>query len=133
MKGQWRFQGAVLALATGLMALASGSAQAQMSAPRLGTVVLLAGAPWPAFGAATLGRVVFAPAGPYLADDHEEEHRRYEDERRYRERDGGDRPRYYAPFFFGAPEGDRGNYGDRGPRGDRGNYGDRPPSYEERR
>ncbi|MHB1513784.1 MAG: hypothetical protein ACYCTF_10865 [Acidiferrobacter sp.] len=132
MKGQWRFQGAALALATGLMALVSVSAQADLSAPARYDV-LPGGARHSVFGAATLGRVIFAPAGPYLADDHEEERQRYGDERRYREREGGDRPRYYAPFFFGAPEGDRGNYGDRGPRGDRGNYGDRPPSYEERR
>ncbi len=146
MKRQWRFQGAALALATGLMALVSMNAQADWLAPRPGYAPLAvgampSGAQAPTVRGAIFGRAAFEPAAPYLADDHEEERRRYEEERRYRERDqeDGDRPRYYAPFFYGAPEGDRGNYGDRGPSGDhghfgnRGNFGDRSRFGEERR
>lgn len=82
------------------------------------------------------GRTVVGRAAPSLTDDHEEQQRRYDEERRYREgdRQEGDQPRYYAPFFYGAPEGergdrgnagDRGNFGDRGLHGNRGHFGDR--------
>lgn len=135
MVGSQGFRGcAALAAAACFMMGIPVGAHGLMVAPRPDGVTLAAPGFRPLVGVSGVRGAVragagFWPASPALTDDY------YEDgDRRYRDdRERGDReePRYYAPFYYRAPEGergDRGNFGDRGERGnlgDRGNFGDR--------